>query len=220
MMGATSGLPQPGETWHLVEGPKDAAALHGLGLFVCGLNTCRLAAKFARLFRGVDVILIPDRDSAGEEGAQHSARVLRGVARSIRIAVLPAEFKESGGDDVRDILKRPGGHDLVLQAIADAQVVQAAGGGEDGDVSSEVQLPEGDPLTLTVSPTFGKPQRLVVATRGEISHRDRISTDSSTSRDRFVKRLAGKLGLEVDTLGPLVDPQITALADQVDETSR
>ncbi len=212
-------LPQPGETWHLVEGPKDAAALHGLGLLACGLNTCRLAAKFARLFRGVDVILIPDRDSAGEEGAQHSARSLRGVAQSIRIAVLPAEFKKSGGEDVRDVLKRPGGHDLVLQAIADAQVVQTADGGEDGDVSGEVQLPEGGPLTLTVSPTFGKPQRLVVATRGEISHRDRISTDSSTSRDRFVKRLAGKLGLEVDTLGPLVDPQITALADQADGQS-
>ena len=213
-------LPQPGETWHLVEGPKDAAALHGLGLLACGLNTCRLAAKFARLFRGVDVILIPDRDSAGEEGAQHSARSLRGVAQSIRIAVLPAEFKKSGGEDVRDILSAPAENDLVLQAIADAQVVQrTADGGEDGDVSGEVQLPEGGPLTLTVSPTFGKPQRLVVATRGEIGHRDRISTDSSTSRDRFVKRLAGKLGLEVDTLGPLVDPQITALADQADGQS-
>ena len=35
--------------------------------------------------------------------------------------------------------------------------------------------------------------------------------------DRFVKRLAGKLSMEVDALGPLVDPQITALACQVDE---
>lgn len=78
-------LPQPGETWHLVEGCKDAAALHGLGLLACGLNTCRLAAKFARLFTGVHVVLIPDRDRAGEEGAQHSARVLRGHASSIRV---------------------------------------------------------------------------------------------------------------------------------------
>jgi len=98
-------LPQPGETWHLVEGPKDAAALHGLGLLACGLNTCRLAGKFARRFRDLQTILVPDRDAAGEEGAQHSARVLRGAASSVRVAVLPAEFKESDAEDVRDVLR-------------------------------------------------------------------------------------------------------------------
>jgi len=102
-------VPQPGETWYVVEGPKDAAALHDLGLLAVGLNTCRLAAKFARLFADVDVVLVPDRDRAGEEGAEHSARVLRGVAASVRVAALPSESKDSGGDDVRDILRRPDG---------------------------------------------------------------------------------------------------------------
>lgn len=102
-------LPQAGEIWHVVEGPKDAAALHGLGLLACGLNTCRLAAKFTRLFASTEVVLIPDRDRAGEDGSQFSARVLRGVAKAVRIAVLPAEFKESDGEDVRDVLRRPGG---------------------------------------------------------------------------------------------------------------
>ncbi|MCX7429185.1 MAG: hypothetical protein NTW96_26605 [Planctomycetia bacterium] len=217
-------LPQPGETWHLVEGCKDAAALHGLGLLACGLNTCRLAAKFARLFQGVEIVLVPDRDAAGEEGAQHSARVLRGVAPSVRVAVLPAEFKESGGEDIRDVLRRPDGRELVLQAIADAQPLQQGSAsslaGEEGDVSAEIEMPEGDPLVLTISPCFGKPQRLVVAKRGDVAHRDRINTDSSISRDRFVKRLAGKLGMEVNVLGPLVDPQITELADQVDEQAK
>ncbi len=213
-------LPRADETWHVVEGPKDAAALHGLGLLACGLNTCRLAAKFGRLFKDVDVILIPDRDRAGEEGAGHSARVLRNVALSTRIAVLPAEFKESKGDDVRDVLRRPDGRELVLQAIADANPSEAGGEsseGEDGDVSAEVQMPEGDPLTLTVSPTFGKPQRRVIAKRGEISHRDRINTDSDIARGRFIKKLAAKLEVDVDVLRPLVDPQLTALADQTDE---
>ena len=114
-------LPQPGEIWHLVEGVKDAAAPHGLGLLACGLNTCRLAAKFVRLFAGVEIVLVPDRDRAGEEGSQFTARVLRGAAKSVRIAVLPAEFKESDGDDVRDVLRRADGRDQVLQAIADAQ---------------------------------------------------------------------------------------------------
>lgn len=214
-------LPQPGETWHLVEGPKDAAALHGLGLLACGLNTCRLAAKFARLSQGVQAILVPDRDVAGEKGAQHSAQVLREVASSVRVAALPVAFKESDGEDVRDVLRRPGGRELVLQAIVDAQPVQQASPSspedEDGDVSGEVAMPDGDPLTLTVSSCFGKPQRLVVAKRGDVSHRDRINTDSSISRDRFLKRLAQKLGMDVDALGPVVDPQITAPADQVDE---
>jgi len=217
-------LPRPGDTWHLVEGPKDAAALRGMGLLACGMNTCRLAAKFARLFTGVHVILIPDRDRAGEEGAQHSARVLRGVAPSVRLAVLPAEFKESDGEDVRDVLRRPGGRELVLQAITDAQPAQqpapSAPEGEERDVSAEVNFPEGDPLTLTVSPCFGTPRRLVVAKRGDVSHRDRINTDSSISRDRFLKRLAQKLGVQVDTLGPAVDPQITALAGKVDEQAK
>ena len=118
-------LPKPGDTWHLVEGAKDAAALHELGLLACGLNTCRLAGKFGRLFAGVHVILVPDRDRAGEEGSVFSARTLHGIAASVRIAVLPTEFKETGGDDVRDVLGRADGRDLVLQAIADAQPVDS-----------------------------------------------------------------------------------------------
>ena len=77
------------------EGPKDATSLHGLGLLACEMNTSHLAAKFARLFRDVQIILIPDRDKVGEEGVDFSARVLRGVTASLRIAVLPAEFKET-----------------------------------------------------------------------------------------------------------------------------
>ncbi|HEV3005317.1 MAG TPA: hypothetical protein VGX78_12700, partial [Pirellulales bacterium] len=49
--------PKAGETWHAVEGPKDAAALHSLGLLAVGLNTCAMAAKFVRLFAGVNVVL-------------------------------------------------------------------------------------------------------------------------------------------------------------------
>ncbi len=215
-------LPQPGEVWHLVEGPKDAAALHCLGLLACGLNTCRLAAKFSRLFAGTEVVLIPDRDRAGEEGSGFSARVLRGVAKKVRIAVLPAEFKESDGEDVRDVLGRAGGRELVLQAIADAR--QPDGWDVQPDeaqapvvASAEIPLPEGEPLKLDVSPAGREPQRLVVAVRGEIEHRDRINTDSSTSRDRFTKKLATKIGVERDILAPLIDAQFSKLADEIDE---
>lgn len=119
--GAAVRLPKPGETWHVVEGPKDAAALNSLGLLACGLNTNTLAVKFGRLFKGVDVVLVPDRDAAGVGGAEKSARVLYGQAASIKLATLPAELKDKGGDDVRDILRRDNGADLVRQAIADAR---------------------------------------------------------------------------------------------------
>lgn len=219
-------LPQAGETWHLVEGVKDAAALHGLGLLACGMNTCRLAAKFARLFTGADIVLLPDRDRAGEEGSQYSARVLRGAAKSVRIAVLPAAFKESDGEDVRDVLRRRGGRELVLQAIADAQL--PAGWQSDkpnaqpqgsASASAVIELPDGDLLTLEVSPAMDKPQRLVVARRGEKEHRDRLNTDSSVSRERFIKKLAEKVGVQRDVLALLVDPQLTKLAGEVDESA-
>lgn len=124
-------LPKPGEIWHVVEGVKDAAALHALEFLACGLNTCRMAAKFARLFAGVEIVLVPDRDRAGEEGAEFTARVLRGKATTVRIAVLPVEFKESDGADVRDVLRKPGGQELLMQAIEDAKTwepEQVAGG--------------------------------------------------------------------------------------------
>jgi hypothetical protein len=215
-------LPKHGETWHLVEGPKDAAALHGLGLLACGLNTCRLAAKFARLFTGVNIILVPDRDRAGEDGGKFSAGVLRGAAKSLRIAVLPAEFKESDGADVRDVLRGPGGRELVLQAIADAlqpeewEIEPIDESAATSVASVEIALPEGDPIKLEVSPAGRQPQRLVVAIRGTVEHRDRINTDSSHSRERFINKLATKVGVERDGLAPLIEPKMTKLASEID----
>lgn len=140
--GAAVRLPMTGETWHVVEGPKDAAALHSLGLLAAGLNTCAMAAKFARLFKGVDVVLIPDRDAAGVEGTEKSARVLCGQAASIKIAALPAELKDKRGDDVRDILRRDNGAEQVLQAIADAQPWEMPRSDEPGGSVTNAELVE------------------------------------------------------------------------------
>lgn len=114
-------LPRAGETWHLVEGPKDAAALYNLGVLAAGLPSSSMKVKFAKLFIGVDVIVVPDRDEAGERGAAKSCAYLYGVAASLRIATLPAEYRRSKGDDVRDVLKRQDGREHVLQAVADAR---------------------------------------------------------------------------------------------------
>jgi len=79
-------LPKPGETWHLVEDVKDASALHGLGLNAGGLNTCVLSQRFVRLFRGINIVLIPDRDVPSVRGMNKTAKRLYGVTRSINIA--------------------------------------------------------------------------------------------------------------------------------------
>jgi hypothetical protein len=114
-------IPQPGEQWAIVEGVKDAAALHGLGYLAAGLPNNRMNEKFSVLFDGVDVVIIPDADRAGIDGATITAKPLKRVARSIRIAELPTEIKESKGDDVRDILKTQG-PDAIHKAIADAKL--------------------------------------------------------------------------------------------------
>lgn len=211
-------LPAAGETWLLVEGPKDAAALHSLGYLSCGLNTCRLAAKFGRLFAGVEVVLVPDRDPAGVEGAEHSSKVLRGVATSVRVATLPAEFRESGGADVRDVLRGQDGESLVHRAIQEAKPAFNEPAGErQAGASKEIEVPEIGNLVLTVGPPGKKSQRLVSAVSGGIRHRDKINTDSSVSRRRFVKQLASKLSIEFEVIEPLLDPWLTELAELSDQ---
>jgi hypothetical protein len=140
-------LPKPGETWIVVEGVKDAAALHDLGQLAVGLPSSAMNGRFARLFAGVNIIVIPDRDTAGENGASKSGSFLYGVASTVSVATLPAEFKKSKGEDVRDVLKREDGRRLVLQAIADAQPWQPGanlgGNSVDGKELPQVVLPGG-----------------------------------------------------------------------------
>jgi hypothetical protein len=131
-------LPQPGETWHIVEGVKDAAALIGLGFDAAGLPTSFMADKYAELFRGVDVVLVPDLDEPGQLGAQKSGGNLSGIAASVRVARLPGELRATNGDDVRDVLKRPNGEQLVRDAIAGAEPWQP----REGEPSKEDGRPE------------------------------------------------------------------------------
>jgi len=111
--------PEPGESWCLVEGVKDAAALIDLGYLAAGLPGSSLAAKFAPMFRGAAVTIIPDRDTAGEEGSKKSAAVLHGHASVVKLAVLPAEFTDTGGADVRDVIAKEGA-DAVKMVIENA----------------------------------------------------------------------------------------------------
>jgi len=118
--------PKTGEIWFIVEGVKDACALHQLGFKACGLNTCQMNAKYARLFRGCRVFLIPDRDEASAEGFEKTANRLLGVAESVHRVTLPGELTPNNGADVRDVLAKQDGESLVRQAIEDAELVVLA----------------------------------------------------------------------------------------------
>ena len=110
-------LPKPGEIWYMVEGVKDAAALFALGYNVVGLPGNTLRQEFVALFRDVIVIIIPDRDAAGERGASISASRLYKIANSVRIAQLPVEYRSKRGLDVRDALAQKNGTALLLESI-------------------------------------------------------------------------------------------------------
>jgi hypothetical protein len=114
-------LPVPGEQWIIVEGVKDASALHFLGYVACGLNGSKLPARYANLFKDVDVVVVHDLDTVGHKGAMSTGGVLHGIARSVKIARLPGEIVSSGGKDVRDIL-----HCLELGADAVHNAIKSA----------------------------------------------------------------------------------------------
>jgi hypothetical protein len=114
-------MPETGEAWIMCEGPKDACAYHQLGFLACGLPTDRMASKYARLFAGCHVIIIPDRNLSAEAKAKKTAGTVFGVAASVRIGTLPLDIGGTNGDDARDVLRLNGGETLLRQAVADAK---------------------------------------------------------------------------------------------------
>ncbi len=120
--------PAPGEKWLVVEGVKDAAALWAIGYqHTAGLPGSFLKAEFAPLFAGCEVVIIPDRDNAGDAGSVKSAAALAGHTTTTRLAILPAEHRDSDGEDVRDCLKKKNGESSVKHCIEHAKRVDSNG---------------------------------------------------------------------------------------------
>lgn len=133
-------LPKPGEQWLLVEGVKDASALIGLGYeHVCGLPTNSMNANYATLFRGCDIIIVPDLDSAGQHGASQTGGRLIGIAATVRIARLTGDVVDKSGQDVRDVLRQRGA-DAVKSAIDGASPWEPAETEQSKDERPEVLL--------------------------------------------------------------------------------
>ena len=136
--------PEAGETWLLVEGVKDGSALTELGYLAAGLPSASLPASFSELFRGVNIVLVPDLDRAGQSGARKTASFLFGVASSVKLARLRGEMKETGGADVRDTLRKPGGEKLVREAIESAEAWEPSDADTDEKPQVDIRLPESE----------------------------------------------------------------------------
>lgn len=135
--------PKAGETWCICEGPKNAAAYATLGYRAVGLNGKSVKKEFlpgfVAGFRGVDVVLVPDGDLQSVEAFKKLGAALHGTAKSVRLASLPYgdELRGTGGDDVRDVLKKfeADGAQLVRDAIAASKPI-----GKDGEVEEKIDF--------------------------------------------------------------------------------
>ena len=116
-------MPAPGDTVLVAYSVKDAIVLHSLGFYAIGLPGCELSAKFTRLFRDVNVVMIPHRNKREYERCERNCKRLYGVAESIKRADLPLAMDGEEGDDARDVLAKKDGEKLLRQAIKDAQSI-------------------------------------------------------------------------------------------------
>lgn len=169
---AFSERPKDSEPLLIVEGCKDAPALHSLGHQVVGLPGCNgLSQRLIKdgLFDGLDIILVPDRDAAGINSFRKHASNLIEVAKRVRICHLPIEMKDKGGADVRDVLKLENGEAKLRQALAEAEEFTA----EDAE-----SLPVKPEILVSLDEQYTNDEViLALADRGDLySHNEQLST--------------------------------------------
>jgi hypothetical protein len=108
----SDGLKQSGSVW-LVEGEKDCILANQVGLnaltFTNGAGS--FATEYLEQFRGRDVNIMYDIDTAGRAGAQNAAGLLQRVANSVRVIDIPVAGLPPNGD-FTDFIHGTG-HDVI-----------------------------------------------------------------------------------------------------------
>lgn len=111
----------PEQTVFIVEGEKDVDALRNLG----AVATCnhggagKWRSEHARYLKDRDVVILADNDKAGRDHAESVAKSLQGIARSVRIVLLPG-LPEKG--DVSDFIASGGTREDIAKAALKADV--------------------------------------------------------------------------------------------------
>lgn len=106
----------PAEVVYVVEGEKDADRLRSLGLVATSNagGAGKWRAEYCDAMQGRPVVLLPDNDEPGRKHADAVARMLDGVAASVRIVALP-QLPAKG--DVSDWLDAGGTTDQLAELI-------------------------------------------------------------------------------------------------------
>lgn len=95
-----------GDIIWVVEGEKDVHTLMSLGeaatTWAGGANGWN--RDYAITLKGADVIIVPDRDSAGQKVASRIIEDLKGIAKSIRRCDLKYELSDAHGKDTSDFI--------------------------------------------------------------------------------------------------------------------
>jgi RecA-family ATPase len=118
-------LAYPDATTFVVEGEKDADRVAGLGLCATTISggsswTPEIVAPLA----GRDVFVVLDNDAPGYKKAEAAAKVLHGVAKSVRLVLLP-DLQDKG--DVSDWLAAGNTKEQLLSNCLAAPVWNPAG---------------------------------------------------------------------------------------------
>ena len=95
----------------IAEGEKDVETLEALG-HLATTNAGGAAAwhgDLNKFFAGLEILVVPDADKAGEERIGMLCDQLAGIASSIKIVRLPGlEFRGKHGEDITDWIKKHG----------------------------------------------------------------------------------------------------------------
>ncbi|MGI6035704.1 MAG: AAA family ATPase [Limnochordia bacterium] len=108
-----------GDTIFLCEGEKDADNLreHGFAATTPG-NAGSWRDEYSDIFKGANVVILPDNDEPGRNHAKDVAKELSRTARNVKIVELP-DLPEKG--DVTDWLAAGGTADELRQIVAETK---------------------------------------------------------------------------------------------------
>ena len=134
--------PNPGETWIVCEGVKDAATWRWLGYNTIGISSDKFLAYEISILEGCHVVLAPDRQKQSFDYAEYKvAPRLNRKAASVRLLALPFELdNEEGKDDIRDLLKERNGNQTALNCFNRARVLYGSLPSDDAKIEAVSKL--------------------------------------------------------------------------------
>lgn len=112
----------------IVEGEKDCIAARSQGLnAVTGTGGSTIPVDEIALFKDLDVILMLDTDSVGKKNTEHYLRLLRPIARSLKVITLPAKdfsdyFQEYRNADIMKYVMTMDEHEKIKEDVQAQEV--------------------------------------------------------------------------------------------------